>query len=353
MTGDSSCRPGPLFVIGLWRSGTSLLYSLLNQHPQIALLYEGDLFLLRALFSRKGGKADWLARWEFWNSALSRHQIQTDRIPSAVPDLPTAAMAVWKEYAGDATVIGEKSPNYCDHLQDVARQFPNARFVVIWRDLADICRSMIRARAGSSFFSKPGLCHRAVIGFGKLKLECDALLDQGVPVHQIQYEEMIQDPTRVMMGICEFLELPFDPRMASLRDSDRSAIYLGSHHELTKGEQIITYRERDEVLPAHLQRKIQRYVNYWQAQSGGTWPRYPKTPASTPVFPNAAQRLADKMLYRGLRAVDSFTEFVYCYAPYLLLQKHRSIKNRRFEGSPVTKVDSPQQGVEILNSLER
>jgi hypothetical protein len=32
---------GPLFVLGMWRSGTSLLYALLNQHPQIALMYEG------------------------------------------------------------------------------------------------------------------------------------------------------------------------------------------------------------------------------------------------------------------------------------------------------------------------
>ena len=49
---SSTAESGPLFVIGMWRSGTSLLYSLLNQHPQIALLYEGDLPLLRPLFSR-------------------------------------------------------------------------------------------------------------------------------------------------------------------------------------------------------------------------------------------------------------------------------------------------------------
>ncbi|PYX45967.1 MAG: hypothetical protein DMG79_17915 [Acidobacteria bacterium] len=29
---------GPLFVVGMWRSGTSLLYALLNQHPEIGLM---------------------------------------------------------------------------------------------------------------------------------------------------------------------------------------------------------------------------------------------------------------------------------------------------------------------------
>ena len=215
---------GPLFVVGMWRSGTSLLYSLLNQHPQIALTYETDLLFLRPLFSRQGSHRDWLARWEFWSSALSRHHIPIDRMPASVPDLATGALAIWKEYAGSA-VMGEKSPNCFDCLQTPAREFPGARFIVIWRDIADICRSMVLASAGSSFFSKPGILHRAIIGSHKLKLECEALLRQKVPLHEIQYEEMIDDPTKVMMGICNFLGLPFDPRMATLQGSDRSSIY--------------------------------------------------------------------------------------------------------------------------------
>ena len=43
-------RSGPLFVVGMWRSGTSLLYALLNQHPQIGLMYESDMLTLAPLF---------------------------------------------------------------------------------------------------------------------------------------------------------------------------------------------------------------------------------------------------------------------------------------------------------------
>ena len=66
--GCSALAPwrGPLFVIGIWRSGTSLLYALLNKHPQISLLYEGDLYCLRPLFWIPRAASSWLARWDLW-----------------------------------------------------------------------------------------------------------------------------------------------------------------------------------------------------------------------------------------------------------------------------------------------
>ena len=134
MTNERS--PGPIFVVGIWRSGTSLLYTLLNQHPRIALTYESDLFLLRSLFRRGESKPDWLERWEFWNNGLTRHSIDASKLAGRMADYPTAATEVWKQYAKGA-VYGDKSPNYFDSMQSLAREFPNARFIVIWSDLAD------------------------------------------------------------------------------------------------------------------------------------------------------------------------------------------------------------------------
>jgi Sulfotransferase family len=351
---QGSAGSGPLFVIGMWRSGTSLLYTLLNQHPQIALLYEGDLPLLRPLFTGKGSNKDWRERWEFWNSALSRHRIQTSNIPAVVPDLQTGAMAVWKEYAGDATILGEKSPDYFDSLQMVAREFPGARFIIIWRSPADICRSIIRARKGSSFFSKPGINHRAVIGSHKLKLECDALLRKDIPVHQIQYEEMVRDSTKVMTGVCEFLGIPFDSRMCSLEGSDRSAIYDGSHHESVMQKKILFSTKREEVLPPRLKHKIERYVSFWKKHYNGTWPLYPELKEPGSEHPRAVERLLDDALFRALRILDGFTAFVYCYAPFSWLQKYRSFKSKRYQqAAPKEHQASPSSNkAEILPQVE-
>lgn len=319
---------GPLFVVGMWRSGTSLLYTLLNKHPEIALMYEADLPLLPGLFRNSGSKADWVERWEFWNSALTRHRIDRQQIPATVPDLKGATETVWKLYAGDA-LWGEKSPNYYDSLQWLSREFPGARFIVIWRDPADICRSILRAaQSGSSFFSKRGITHRALIGSRRLKSECEALLRQGVPLHQIQYEEMIQDPARVLSGVCGFLGVPFDSQMASLEGGDRSAIYEADHHAGVKSNSIgaMNGKGRDEVLPQAFKNKIDRYVAYWQRESGGTWPRFPKLDAGKNAQPGLTERAGDEILFRILRTFDRFTSLVYCYAPIGLLRGYRAAK---------------------------
>jgi len=64
---------GPLFVVSMWRSGSSLLYALLNKHPQVNLMYEADLLLLRPVFLKPARFSDWAERWQFWNQAFERH----------------------------------------------------------------------------------------------------------------------------------------------------------------------------------------------------------------------------------------------------------------------------------------
>jgi LPS sulfotransferase NodH len=323
---------GPLFVVGTWRSGTTLLYTLLNQHPQIALMYEGDLFLLRALFWIPGAESRWLTRWEFWNEPLKRHKLDTGRIPSNISRLQIAMEAAYKAYAQQkgALIWGDKIVNSYDSLFRLARVFPDARFIIIWRDPAAIYRSVIRAREGSSWFAdRRGMPYRFLMGHKALKSECDLLMSRGVRVHQMQYEALVTDPASAMVGVCKFLGVPFVSPIASLEGSDRSAISEGKHHSLVKGERIVSSLERTEVLPADLKRKIERYVSFWREESGGEWPILSSPQNYNSAKPSLRERLLDRAIYRCLRTADSIVVFVYCYAPLWLLKRFRAFKRRR------------------------
>jgi hypothetical protein len=333
----STHTTSPVFVVGIWRSGTSLLYSLLNQHPEISLLYEGDLLLLTPLFDGGRAKADWVERWEFWNSTPTRHGMDTDALPAVDVDIHSAAEASWRHYAGEASVIGEKSPSYYNSLGSLASQFPEARFIVIWRDLADTCRSIIKARESSSFFRKRGILHRAILGYRRLKQQCDALVEKRVAIHQLHYEDLIEDPTAVMTGICDFLKVPFDPRMTTLSGADRTPIYQGSHHDAVKATEIYRAKEEPEVLPQRVHAKIAAYISFWHDETAGKWPVNP-APRAGVAKVSATARAIDEILFRLLWSLDRLTVHIYCGVPITLLRWYRNVKSAMPKPeSPITK----------------
>src|SRR6476659_1798834 len=84
----SVMAPGPLFVVGMWRSGTSLLYALLNQNPEVGLMYESDMLTLSPLFFFPRKSAWWLNKVDSWNGALTRHKIDPVAIDQNISDLP-------------------------------------------------------------------------------------------------------------------------------------------------------------------------------------------------------------------------------------------------------------------------
>lgn len=268
---------GPLFVLSVFRSGSTLLYALLNQHSQISLMYEADLprmeLFLRGQF-RNGG---WRQRWEFWNQGASRHGIALDSLPAEVSDVCEATRIAYQSVARrkQATIWGEKTPRWYDSPLRRAEKFPDARFIFLWRDLHGVIGSIVRAATTEPSFRKTGLAREVLLGTERLRHACDALKAQGKPVHEVNYEDLTSDTPACMRQISEFLEIPFEERMTSLEGADRSAICPGECHTLVKRDCIVDQREKPEPLSPEMRAKIDRYMCRWKQRSGGEWPKYP------------------------------------------------------------------------------
>ena len=319
---------GPLFLVGIWRSGTSLLYTLMNQHPEIALLYEADLPMLRPLFFLGRKKAEWLARWDFWNDSLTRHKIDASNIEPESASVQAATAAAYRDFAitRGAAVWGEKSPNWFDRLASVANNFPEARFIAIWRDPTDICRSVARAVDQDEWFDKKGMMLRCLLGCEAYKLECDRLAAHGVPLHQLRYDDLVRDPEGTMRAICKFLDIPFNPRMATLEGADRSTIDQAPQHELVRGNRIVANKERKEVLAPELKAKIARYMRLWKQKYGDGWLLLQGRTIEPGDLPGPWEQFKDRMLYRMFRKFDSIVVIIYSFAPLWLLKAYRASK---------------------------
>lgn len=342
--------PGPLFVVSMWRSGSSLLYALLNKHPQVALMYEADLLLLRPAFLKPKSLCDWAERWEFWNTAFHRHGLAAGDVGDGISDFPSAFRAAHQLYARrrGATIWGDKSPNYYDRLNEMADCFPDARFILVWRDPGGTANSILRAASlGNSYFGRKSAAHCGLLGYEVFKKECDRLLARGKPVCQVSYEDLLSDTPAVMRRVCEFLQIPYDDSLTELEGADRSAILDGQHHANLRGDKIVR-GPRPELVGAELRGKISRYVAWWHRLYGADWPPYPRAEggqaqpgsSSVPTFSLSFRaRAVDWALYRIARMRDRISPVVFSFIPISLLRHYRGLKARRRDASRVVQLD--------------
>lgn len=130
-------EPRPLFIVGMFRSGTTLLERMLGGHPAIAEGGESMGFtaaLRHAVDHRSRGVLD----------------LETLRRADGVdwPALGEAFMAVNAWRAHGRAWWTEKLPTNALLLGLVARALPDARFVHAWRPPMDVCFSNLRMLYG-------------------------------------------------------------------------------------------------------------------------------------------------------------------------------------------------------------
>lgn len=322
----------PIFVTGMRRCGATLLYLLLNQHPDIALLYESDLPVLWPMFRFSGGRKTWVDKWEYWNASISRHNLDPACLVSPVQTLAEAFELAGREHARrlGKKRWGCKSPSYFNRLDQLAAGFPHARFVAVWRDPEECCRSAVNAAAASGdsamWFARPGTNLQILLAAKTLKKQVDALLAKGVPVYQIHYRDLVTETTNVMRGLCEFLQVPFDPAVTILGNADRSAVFKGAHHSFARGSSIVSSTDRHQALPPKLTRKIERYRALWKAQSGDTWLLSRRFPEGSSAKPSLWERATDRLLYAAFRIRDTAPGICFSILPLSAWQAYRRFK---------------------------
>ena len=335
---ESALAPGPLFVVSMWRSGSSLLYALLNKHPRVELMYEADLLMLKAVFLKPRAFCDWAERWEFWNEAFQRHGLEPKDAGEGISDFPSAFKAAHQLYAKrhGAAIWGDKSPNYYDRLNEMADDFPEARFIIVWRDPKGTANSILRAASlGNSYFSRKGSAHCALLGYEVFKKECDRLVARGKAVCQVSYEDLIQDTPSVMRRVCEFLKISYDDSLSTLEGADRSAILEGQHHANLKGNEIVR-GPRPELVDVALRAKISQYTAGWRQLYGSVWPPYPESADNAAQLPSRFSRFVDRALYRIWRIRDRISPLGFSFIPLSLLKRYRQVKRQRQEAGPIT-----------------
>lgn len=251
--------PTPPFpvVVGVPRSGTTLLRLMLDAHPQLAIPPETGFLLSSELLASQaspGELAGMLLNIPAEAPAWHDFGLNGQTFLEAAHQLPASdglgnlagiLRLFYRLYAArhGKSRSGDKTPLYLLGMPQVAAVLPEARFIHIVRDGRDVALSWRQTWFAPSR-DVPELVRRwaEMILAARTKAE-------GLPYLEVLYSELILQPEATLRSICDFIELDFHPAM--LNYHQHSAVRLKEHGT--------RYNSHGALLVSHEQRLKQQW----------------------------------------------------------------------------------------------
>jgi hypothetical protein len=236
-----------LFIVGVGRSGTTLLRSLLNAHADLAVVHESRFLAWMAGDRRRYETPSGLDTERFMSDLLDNrrrmpvrvhtwevdpHVIRASLSDARPADLASAIRTLYGCYAAakGKSRYGDKTPAYVHHLRTIGRLLPEARFVHLVRDGRDVALSMLDVDFGGE-----NIPHAAWLWARRVGVAHEAGTSLGPSRYLVvRYEDLVADPERELRTICDFIALGFDPGMTCYFERHASVVDgLGGqqHHQ--------------------------------------------------------------------------------------------------------------------------
>ena len=224
----------PIFIVGMPRSGTSLLLALLSAHPNIAITPETQFFgiwmrMYRHLDSEKPKDMEL-----FWKAfSTGRHYLRlgldTERVHAQASEAGMMThrsifTAVMREYAHakGKNRIGEKSPRHFAYLSTLFDWYPDAKVLFLLRDPRACVASARKAPWGNpSVYSQSLTWNESMDCYEEYKDDPRVML--------VRYEELVQTPEPHVRGICDFLGEEYTEKLLDHATHSSFSDYHPSH----------------------------------------------------------------------------------------------------------------------------
>lgn len=202
----------PIFLLSLPRSGSTLLQRLLARNKGIATCDEPWLLLpLLSAFDTERVAAN------HDQTVLVRAlEDLRDRLPTGQAGWDQAVRSfahdVYGQVAGEAEFFLDKTPRYSIYAEDILRIFPEARFIVLWRDPLAIIQSINDTWGGGRW----SIHRHSVDLFDAMAATIRAVQSHPDRILALRYENLLENPETAIEEIWSGLGLLTD----SLRDTD-------------------------------------------------------------------------------------------------------------------------------------
>ena len=283
----------PIIVTGGWGSGTTLLRSMLNSHPDIFIPYE--TFYLRELWENREALGLTSLRGDEEVRRFFAQFLETPHVSLITQDIPEgefldallAVPAGERSYASLLAALSEvpmrrqgkgrwgaKNPNFVNHLDTIYALYPDAYVIHIIRD----GRAVAASRQGKKIkvaqikgaeppaypaFETPSgeqvsfqLLNYAADWHGYIQIaRHQSAQANSARYLEIGYERLLAEPRAVLEQICAFIEASFVEGMLRYYEQPEEQIpdpyFRANHRNITKPpDPAIARRWREKLSPA-------------------------------------------------------------------------------------------------------
>ena len=249
---SDEAKPAP-FVVGVGRSGTTLLRLMLDAHPELAI--PPETHFLPALIELYDGNGE--PSPDELVAAVETHRgwrdfgLSENELRSAFEGTTGAAAAIRAFYAAYAARHGkprwgDKTPVYIESIAAIGAALGGqARFIHLIRDGRDVAvsrgaRAVKRGREATPARAEAKTWMRRIEGAREQARAVEHYAE-------FRYEDLIADAEPVLRDVCDLVELGFDPVMLDYHE--RASVRLAELSDLPgKGGRV---RPGSERIAAH------------------------------------------------------------------------------------------------------
>jgi hypothetical protein len=217
---DGRKHPPAPFVVGMGRSGTTLLRLMLDAHP--ALVVPPETHFVPAVIDACAGGAgadrivEVMTSMRQWGDHGIADDEMTERLRAL--DRLDAGSALRAFYAihmerADKQRWGDKTPIYVESMREIAGALPEAHFIHLIRDGRDVALSRAARGFGKDQSGKrAGQRWRKRIGAARKQARH---LDHYL---ELRYEDLVADPEPALRKACELCDLEYDAAMLTYHE---------------------------------------------------------------------------------------------------------------------------------------
>ncbi len=198
-------EPAPIFIVGMPRSGTTLLERILGAHPQVADAGELRDFTmqLRWMCDRIGGP-----------------QLDLDLAQRAdavdMAELGRRYLMHTRWHAKGKSFYTDKMPANFVHVGYIARALPQARILHMVRDPMDTCFSNLKELFASAYPHSYDQAEMAQHYLRYRRLMAHWHAQYPGRILDVHYDTLVADPQRVAREVLAFCGLPWEPGLVAI-----------------------------------------------------------------------------------------------------------------------------------------